>query len=141
MRSARALTPGCRGVRAFAPVVHRLSAEEAADIDRDEVQITDGLAHVFVLTFRCDFFILDAPSSAPRLIQYLDDANCLRMLRGHRHDVDKPSHALSNRHVRSALQSRRWSRALPYAKGKWCRFLVDFLCNMRQTSANFWFIF
>ena len=80
------------------PYVACLSDEESADIDEDGIDITDQQAQIFALCFKCDFLILDVPSSTARLVdrdggtRYLDERTCRRVLQTRRNDGEHPLH-------------------------------------------------
>ena len=83
-------------------------------MDEDGIDITDQQAQIFALCFKCDFLILDVPSSTARLVdrdggtRYLDGRVCRRVLRNRRNDVENPLHII--KYTPGHYEGVRWPR-------------------------------
>ena len=83
-------------------------------MDEDGIDITDQQAQIFALCFKCDFLILDVPSSTARLVdrdggtRYLDERTCRRVLQTRRNDVENPLHII--KYTPGHYEGVRWPR-------------------------------
>ena len=69
------------------------SARTARKIDKNGIDISDRQAQIFALTFNCDLSFHDTIQSTAPLTKstgathYLDQANCMRLIWGHKDDI------------------------------------------------------
>ena len=95
--------------------VRQLTAQEVAEIDSDGIDITDNQAKIFALAFGFDLLFLDTTQSTAYLVEstgaarYLDQAQCVRVLRGRKDDFLNPLNVL--KYTPGHYEGVRWPRA------------------------------
>ena len=95
--------------------VRQLTAQEVAEIDSDGIDITDNQAKIFALAFGFDILFLDTTQSTAYLVEctgaarYLDQAQCIRVLRGRKDDILNPLNVL--KYTPGHYEGVRWPRA------------------------------